>query len=174
MSVEGIMKFLSVKFITKNLLIAKKLLTALLCIFLWASLYAQEEIPPEAGDPADYMPREYAQVDVTRTTVPIRSFKTRVSATVEMFYIPVSDEAMITYQCVTNVFDVGDAQIACENYAQDFVRKNQQDAFYGRVLPGLQKPYYHFRIARKPDLRFIKDTDPRKQESKYYIYVQFY
>jgi hypothetical protein len=166
--VEGIVKFLTVKFIVK------KLLAALLCTFFWAVLYAQEEATTEALDPADYLPREYSQVDMTSTTVPIRSFKTRVSATVEMFYTPASDEAMITYQCLTNVFDVGDAQIACENYAQGFLKKNQQDAFLGKVQQGLQKPYYHFRMVRKPDLRFIKDVDPRKHESKYYIYVQFY
>jgi hypothetical protein len=171
--VEGILKFLSVKFMARYGITGKKLLTALLCTVLWTSLYAQEETT-EALDPADYLPREYAQVEVTRTTVPIRSFKTRVSAAVEMFYTPASDEAMITYRCVTNVFDLGDAQIACENYAQEFLLKNQQDAFLNRVQRGLQKPYYHFRIVKKPDLRFIKDVDPRKHESKYYIYIQFY
>jgi hypothetical protein len=166
--VEGIVKFLPVKFV------AKKFLVALLCTFLWAVLYAQEEAGTDALDPADYLPREYSQVDVTRTTVPIRSFRTRVSAAVEMFYTPASDEAMITYQCLTNVFDVGDAQMACENYARGFVLKNQKDAFLGRVQRGLQKPYYHFRVVKKPDLRFIKDVDPRKHESKYYVYVQFF
>jgi hypothetical protein len=166
--VEGIVKFIPVKFIVK------KLVTALLCICLWATLYAQGEVTPDAPDPADYLPREYSQVDVTSTTVPIRSFKTRVSATIEMFYTPASDEAMITYQCLTNVFDVGDAQIACENYAQGLVLKNQHDAFFDRIQRGLQKPYYHYRIVKKPDLRFIKDVDPRKHETKYHIYVQFY
>jgi hypothetical protein len=156
--------------------IAEKLVIALLCTALWTSgvaLFAQEETT-EALDPADYLPREYAAVDVTSTTVAIRSFKTRVSATVEMYYLPVSNEAMLTYQCLTNVFDVGDAQIACENYAREFLLKNQQDAFFDRIQRGLQKPYYHFRIAKKPDLRFIKDADPRKHETKYYVYVQFY
>jgi hypothetical protein len=166
-SVEGIVKFLSVK------VIVKKLIITLLCTFLWASLYAQEA-GEEAPDPADYLPREYAAVDVTRITVPIRSFKTRVSATVEMFYLPISNEATLTYQCLTNVFDVGDAQIACEKYAQDFLLKNQRDAFFDRIQRGLQKPYYHFRIAKKPDLRYIKDVDPRKHETKYFVYVQFY
>jgi hypothetical protein len=156
--------------ISRKLLIAKKLLAALLCTVLWASLYAQEEAP----DPADYFPRAYSQVEVTGTTVPIRSFKTRVSATIEMFYTPASDEAMITYQCLTNVFDLGDAQVACENYAQGFVNKNKNEAFLGKVQLGLQKPYYHYRIVKKPDLRFIKDADPRKHESKYYVYVQFF
>ena len=185
------MKFLSVKFMARNTLSARKLsiekklsikkklsisrkrLAALLCTFLLTSLYAQEEIT-EGLDPADYLPRDYAQVEVTGTTVPIRSFKTRVSAAIEMFYTPASDEAMITYQWLTNVFDLGDAQIACENYAREFVLKNQQDAFFDRVQLGLQKPYYHYRMVRKSDLRFIKDVDPRKHESKYYIYVQFY
>jgi hypothetical protein len=166
--VEGIVKFLSVK------CIAKKILTALLCTVFWASIYAQDAATTEAPDPADYVPQEYSRVDVTRTTVGIRSFKTRVSATVEMFYLPASDEAMITYQCLTNVFDLGDAQIACENYAREFVLKNQQDAFFDRVQRGFQKPYYLFRIALLPDLRFIKDVDPRKHESKYYVYIQFY
>ena len=170
---EGIVKFLSAKFVARNILIAKKLVTALLCSALLASLYAQEAAP-EAPDPADYLPRELAQVEVTRTTVPIRSYKTRVSASIEMYYTPANDEAMITYQCLTNVFDVGDAQAACENYAQGFVNKNKSEAFLGRVQQGLQKPYYHFRIIKKPNLRFIKDVDPRKHESKYFIYVQFY
>jgi hypothetical protein len=152
----------------------------LACVLLGALLFAQtapvppDEEGPAYPDPLDYIPRNPAAVDVTGIDVPIRSYRTRATAAVQMFYLAVTDEAMITYQCRSNVFDIGDAQMACEDYANDFLKKHQSDAFLGKGEPRALKPYYHFRVLRKSDIMHFTDPDPRQQETRYQIYIQFY
>ena len=129
----------------------KKFIAVVAALFCFAGFtFAEEDLSELQKDP------NYVDLS-TRVIIPENQHTTNKTATVQIEYTPLTDEAHIYYQCLSVSFDQGEAMNTVLACLQDFQKGNQ---------------YYSYKYLRKDSVKYYKD-DKNMKYAQYHSYVKF-
>ena len=128
----------------------KKFIAIVVALFCFAGFAFADELEELQKDP------NYVDLS-TRVIIPENQHTTNKTATVQIEYTPLTDEAHIYYQCLSVSFDQGEAMNTVLECLDDFKKENM---------------YYNYRYLRRDNTKFFKD-DKNMKWAVYHSYVQF-